>query len=113
MYRNIIALLIKKNQKHFTYNNIIPMSKKKFEVKIDNDFINKIEEDKLKLLENKLLNGSFYSNFNIFEIYDEFVDEQIKAILEDETNYIVNKYELFVDKLLNEELKKAEKELNK
>ena len=89
------------------------MNKKKFEVKIDNDLINKIEEDKLKLLENKLLNGSFYSNFNIFEIYDEFVDEQIKAILEDETNYIVNKYELFVDKLLNEELKKAEKELNK
>ena len=109
-YNNIVN---KKESKVFTYNNIIPMSKKKFEVKIDNDFINKIEEDKLKLLENKLLNGSFYSNFNIFEIYDEFVDEQIKAILEDETNYIVNKYELLVDKLLNEELKKVEKELNK
>ena len=108
-YNNIVN---KKESKAFTYN-IIPMNKKKFEVKIDNDLINKIEEDKLKLLENKLLNGSFYSNFNIFEIYDEFVDEQIKAILEDETNYIVNKYELFVDKLLNEELKKAEKELNK
>ena len=108
-YNNIVN---KKESKTYTYN-IIPMSKKKFEVKIDNDLINKIEEDKLKLLENKLLNGSFYSNFNIFEIYDEFVDEQIKAILEDETNYIVNKYELFVDKLLNEELKKAEKDLNK
>ena len=108
-YNNIVN---KKESKAFTYN-IIPMSKKKFEVKIDNDLINKIEEDKLKLLENKLLNGSFYSNFNIFEIYDEFVDEQIKDILEDETNYIVNKYELLVDKLLNEELKKVEKELNK
>ena len=108
-YNNIVN---KKESKAFIYN-IIPMSKKKFEVKIDNDLINKIEEDKLKLLENKLLNGSFYSNFNIFEIYDEFVDEQIKDILEDETNYIVNKYELLVDKLLNEELKKVEKELNK
>ena len=108
-YNNIIY---KNESKSFNYN-IIPISKKKLELKIDNDLINKIEEDKLKILDNMILNGSFYSDFNIFEIYDEFVNEQIKVILEDEINYIVNKYELFVDKLLNEELKKAENDFNK
>ena len=48
-----------------------------------------------KILENKLLNGSFYSDFNIFEIYDEFVNEQANIILDDEIKYIINKYELF------------------
>ena len=46
-YNNIIY---KNESKSFNYN-IIPISKKKLELKIDNDLINKIEEDKLKRLD--------------------------------------------------------------
>jgi hypothetical protein len=59
-----------------------------------------------------ILNGCFYSDFNIFEIYDQFVDEQINFILEDEINYIVNKYDILIEKICNEEIKKTENQFN-
>ena len=59
-----------------------------------------------------ILNGCFYSDFNIFEIYDQFVDEQINFILEDEINYIVNKYDILVEKICNDEIKKTENQFN-
>ena len=93
-------------------NNLIPIKQRKIKVKIDNNMMQRIENDRYKILENKLLNGSFYSDFNIFEIYDEFVDEQIKNILDDEVNYIINKCELFVEKLCSKEIQNVENEIN-
>ena len=93
-------------------NNLIPIKQRKINIKLDDNILHRIENDKYKILENKLLNGSFYSDFNIFEIYDEFVNEQTKIILDDEIKYIINKYELFVEKLCNEEIKNIENELN-
>ena len=93
-------------------NNLIPIKQRKINIKLDDNILHRIENDKYKILENKLLNGSFYSDFNIFEIYDEFVNEQINIILDDEIKYIINKYELFVEKLCNEEIKNIENELN-
>ena len=109
-YNNIIE---KNESRSFKMNyNIIPIKSKIKNVKISDDFVNKIEEDRLKIGENMLLHGCFYSDFDIFEIYDEYVDEQTKIILDEEINYIINKYELFVDKLCNEEYLKAEDEFN-
>ena len=93
-------------------NNLIPIKQRKINIKLDDNILHRIENDKYKILENKLLNGSFYSDFNIFEIYDEFVNEQTNIILDDEIKYIINKYELFVEKLCNEEIKNIENELN-
>ena len=93
-------------------NNLIPIKQRKINIKLDDNILHRIENDKYKILENKLLNGSFYSDFNIFEIYDEFVNEQANIILDDEIKYIINKYELFVEKLCNEEIKNIEDELN-
>ena len=109
-YNNIVE---KNESRSFKMNyNIIPIKSKIKNVKISDDFVNKIEEDRLKIGENMLLHGCFYSDFDIFEIYDEYVDEQTKIILDEEINYIINKYELFVDKLCNEEYLKAEDEFN-
>ena len=91
-------------------NNLNPIKQRKINIKLDDNILHRIENDKYKILENKLLNGSFYSDFNIFEIYDEFVNEQANIILDDEIKYIINKYELFVEKLCNEEIKNIEDE---
>ena len=104
-----------KKEESKSYRNkvvLIPSEKKKKNVKINDSLVKKIENDKYKILENKLLNGCFYSDFNIFEIYDEFVEEQMKNVLDEEISYIINKYELFVEKLCNEEIQNAEKEIN-
>ena len=109
-YNNIIE-----QQQSMSYRNnynLIPIRKKKKIVEISDDLFNLIDEDRLKLFEAMLLHGCFYSDFDIFEIYDEFVNEQTKIILDDEINYIVNKYELLVEKLCDEELKRAEIEIN-
>ena len=104
-----------KKEESKSYRNkvvLIPSEKKKKNVKINDSLVKKIENDKYKIFENKLLNGCFYSDFNIFEIYDEFVEEQMKNVLDEEISYIINKYELFVEKLCNEEIQNAEKEIN-
>ena len=93
-------------------NNLIPIKQRKINIKLDDNIIHRIDNDRYKILENKLLDGSFYSDFNIFEIYDQFVNEQINNILDDEIKYIINKYELFVEKLCNEEIKNVENEIN-
>ena len=109
-YNNIIE---QQQSKSYRNNyNLIPIRKKKKIVEISDDLINLIDEDRLKLFEAMLLHGCFYSDFDIFEIYDEFINEQTKIILDDEINYIVNKYELLVEKLCDEELKRAEIEIN-
>ena len=109
-YNNIIE---QQQSKSYRNNyNLIPVTKKKQKVEISDNLINIIDEDRLKLFEAMLLHGCFYSDYDIFEIYDEFVNEQTKIILDDEINYIVNKYELLVEKLCDEELKRAEIEIN-
>ena len=95
----------------FNYDFTQLKSKKNF-LKIDADLIKRIENNKLIILENKILNGSFFSDFNIFDIYDEFVDEQVKIILEDEINYFINKNDLLVEKICHEEIKQVENDIN-
>ena len=113
-YKNIYNIIIEQKQSKSYRNNynLIPAKKNKNKVEISDNLIEVIDEDRLKLFEAMLLHGCFYSDFDIFEIYDEFVNEQTKIILDDEINYIVNKYELLVEKLCDEELKRAENEIN-
>lgn len=113
-YKNIYNIIIEQKQSKSYRNNynLIPIKKNKKKVEISDNLIEVIDEDRLKLFEAMLLHGCFYSDFDIFEIYDEFVNEQTKIILDDEINYIVNKYELLVEKLCDEELKRAENEIN-
>ena len=109
-YDNIIEEKLSK-----TYKNnfdFILSNNKKIKVSLNEDFVKRIDINKDKRLENMILNGCFYSDFNIFEIYDQFVDEQINFILEDEINYIVNKYDILVEKICNEEIKKTENQFN-
>ena len=114
--KNIYNIIIEQKQSKSYRNNynynLIPAKKNKNKVEISDNLIEVIDEDRLKLFEAMLLHGCFYSDFDIFEIYDEFVNEQTKIILDDEINYIVNKYELLVEKLCDEELKRAENEIN-
>ena len=115
--KNIITkydeIMKKKESKSYINNyNLIPIKRRKIEFGLNDDIIKRIENNKNKILENMILNGCFYSDYNIFEIYDEFVDEQINLILEEEINYIVNKYELLVEQVCNDELKRAENEIN-
>ena len=113
-YKNIYNIIIEQKQSKSYRNNynLITIKKNKKKVEISDNLIEVIDEDRLKLFEAMLLHGCFYSDFDIFEIYDEFVNEQTKIILDDEINYIVNKYELLVEKLCDEELKRAEIEIN-
>ena len=99
--------------KSYKFNyDFTPLKSKKNFLKIDADLIKRIENNKLIILENKILNGSFFSDFNIFDIYDEFVDEQVKIILEDEINYFINKNDLLVEKICHEEIKQVENDIN-
>lgn len=113
-YKNIYNIIIEQKQSKSYRNNynLITIKKNKKKVEISDNLIEVIDEDRLKLFEAMLLHGCFYSDFDIFGIYDEFVNEQTKIILDDEINYIVNKYELLVEKLCDEELKRAENEIN-
>ena len=115
--KNIITkydeIMKKKESKSYINNyNLIPIKRRKIEFGLNDDIIKRIENNKNKILENMILNGCFYSDYNIFEIYDEFVDEQINLILEEEINYIVNKYELLVEQVCNDELKRSENVIN-
>ena len=109
-YDNIIEEKLSKTYKNNF--NFILKKKKKIKVSLNEDFVKRIDINKDKRLENMILNGCFYSDFNIFEIYDQFVDEQINFILEDEINYIVNKYDILVEKICNDEIKKTENQFN-
>jgi len=115
--KNIITkydeIMKQKESKSYINNyNLIPIKRRKIEFELNNEIIKRIENNKYKILENMILNGCFYSDYNIFEIYDDFIDEQINLILEDEINHIVNKYELLVEKVCDDELKRAEREIN-
>ena len=114
--KNIITkydeIMKQKESKSYINNyNLISIKRRKIEFELNDEIIKRIENNKYKILENMILNGCFYSDYNIFEIYDDFIDEQINLILEDEINHIVNKYELLVEKVCDDELKRAENEM--
>ena len=76
--------------------------KNKFE--IDNDLIERCDLYQAKFLEYMILKGSFYSDFNIFQIYDIFIDEMSNKIMEEEIKNIINKADVIVDNICNEEI---------
>ena len=71
---------------------------------IDKDIINRCDMYQWKFLEHMLMKGSFYSDFNIFKIYEIFVEEMSKIIMEEEIDRIINKTDKIIDNICNDEI---------
>ena len=80
-------------------------SKKKILLEISNDIIEKCNINRDKFLEYMILKGSFYSDFNIFEIYDIFIDEMSKIIMEQEIDDFLKKADCIVNNICDDEIK--------
>lgn len=80
-------------------------SKRKTQIDISNDLIEKCNINQEKFLEYMILKGSFYSDYNIFKIYDIFIDEMSKIIMEQEIDDFLKKADCIVDNICMDEIK--------
>ena len=80
-------------------------SKRKIQIEISNDIIEKCNIYQEKFLEYMILKGSFYSDYNIFKIYDLFIDEISQIIMDEEINKFIIKTDSIVDNICNDEIK--------
>ena len=80
-------------------------SKRKIQIEISNDIIEKCNIYQEKFLEYMILKGSFYSDYNIFKIYDLFIDEMSQIIMGEEINNFIIKTDSIVDNICNDEIK--------
>ena len=92
--------------KAFDINEMYHLEKPKIIVKPNDDIIKKADEYRKFFMEYMVLKGSFYSDFNIFDIYDIFIEELSQKIMEEEINYSIKKSHFYVDKMCNDEIKK-------
>ena len=109
-----------KNKYNWTKNVINSNKMKKFDIneinhpkkiiaELNDDVIKKADEYQTLFMEYMILKGSFYSDFNIFDVYDIFIEELSQIIMEEEVDYIVKKSHFYVDKICNEEIKEINK----
>ena len=109
-----------KNKYNWTKNVINSNKMKKFDIneinhpkkiiaELNDDVIKKADEYQTLFMEYMILKGSFYSDFNIFDVYDIFIEELSQIIMEEEVDYIVKKSHFYVDKMCNEEIKEINK----
>ena len=109
-----------KNKYNWTKNVINSNKMKKFDInemnhpkkivaELNDDIIKKADEYQTLFMEYMILKGSFYSDFNIFDVYDIFIEELSQIIMEEEVDYIVKKSHFYVDKMCNEEIKEINK----
>ena len=74
---------------------------KKFEAKPDKNLLERCNMFRNKFLEYMKLKGSFITN-DIFKIYDDFVEEVSKEILEKELNYCIEEMDNFIKNMENQ-----------
>ena len=102
--QNIKENIITKNENgKFNKTNYFPI-KRKLIANIDNDMFEKCDYYQAKFLEYMILNGSFYSDFNIFDVYDIFIEEMSKKIMEQEIDAFLNKADVLVEKICDNEI---------
>ena len=80
-------------------------SKIKYKCVISNDLLKRCDIYQISFLDYMILKGSFYSDYNIFEIYDIFIEEISSKIMEEEIDYIIKKAHIYVDNICNDEMK--------
>lgn len=80
-------------------------SKIKYKCVISNDLLKRCDIYQISFLDYMILKGSFYSDYNIFEIYDIFIEEISSKIMEEEIDYIIKKAHIYVDNICNNEMK--------
>ena len=85
-----------KNDKLKNTNNI----NLKFQVELNNAIIEKCNKNKENFKKYMKLKGSFFTN-NIFEIYDNFVEEMSKEIFEQGLDYYIKQMDDFIKKMEN------------
>ena len=85
-----------KNDKLKNTNNI----NLKFQVELNNEIIEKCNKNKENFKKYMKLKGSFFTN-NIFEIYDNFVEEMSKEIFEQGLDYYIKQMDDFIKKMEN------------
>ena len=96
----------KNNIENYQVKNINQYpSKIKTQIDISNDLIEKCNINQEKFLEYMILKGSFYSDYNIFKIYDIFIDEMSKIIMEQEIDDFLKKADFIVDNICKDEIK--------
>ena len=83
---------------------IILPSKIRYYLEIDKDIIERCDKYQWKFLDYMILKGSFYSDFNIFKIYDLFVEEMSEIIMKEEIDKIINKTDQLIDNICHEEI---------
>ena len=111
-----------KNKYNWTKNIVNSDKMKKFDIdemyhpkrskliaKLNDDIIKKADEYQTFFMEYMILKGSFYSDFNIFDVYDIFIEELAQKIMEEEIDYIIKKSHFYVDKMCNDEIKEINK----
>ena len=84
--------------------NIYP-NKNKLIADINNDIIEKCDFYQTKFLEYMILHGCFFSDYNIFDIYEIFIEEMSQKIMNQEIDSILNKADILVEKMCNDEIK--------
>ena len=80
-------LNIKNNKNNFKYKSII-----------SKDFIDKCNKNKYDFLKYMKLKGSFFIK-NIFQIYDDFVEEISQLLLEEGLNYCIKQMDDFINQM--------------
>ena len=71
-----------------------------FQVELNNEIIEKCNKNKENFKKYMKLKGSFFTN-NIFEIYDNFVEEMSKEIFEQGLDYYIKQMDDFIKKMEN------------
>ncbi len=84
--------------------NIYPI-KNKFVAELNNDIIEKCDFHQVKFLEYMILHGCFYSDYNIFDIYDTFIEEMSEKIMNQEIDSMLKKADVLVEKMCDNEIK--------
>ena len=86
------------NNKKTKKNKIII---KKFKANPNKNLIERCDLNRKKFYEHMKLKGSFLTN-DIFKIYDEFVEEVSKEILEQSLNYCIEQMDNFINNMYNQ-----------
>ena len=72
----------------------------KFIAEPNQELINKCNKNKNDFKKFMILKGSFFTN-DIFKIYDDFVEEMSKSVIEQELNFYIKQMEDFIKKIEN------------
>ena len=95
--------------KKFDINEMYHPERPKIIAKLKDDIIKRADEYQTFFMEYMILKGSFYSDFNIFDIYEIFIEELSQKIMEEEVDYIIKKSHFYVDKMCKDEIEEINK----